>query len=97
MASSIGVALIMEKVLNYYHRSDVIAIPLDQMIESKIIVSGRAFFLQRPKQGSSSPAIVGTVSNGIVLKTLDGFWNDQYNIDYFLRNKGIENRSLKSI
>jgi len=36
---SSGVVLIMEMVLNYYHRSDVVAIPLDQTIESKIILA----------------------------------------------------------
>ena len=39
VSSNSGVALIMEKVLNYYRRSDVIAIPLDQTIESKIILA----------------------------------------------------------
>ncbi len=39
VSSNSGVALIMEKVLNYYHRSDVVAIPLDQSIESKIILA----------------------------------------------------------
>ncbi len=39
VSSNLGVALIMEKVLNYYHRSDVVAIPLDQTIESKIIMA----------------------------------------------------------
>jgi len=29
----------MEKVLNYYNRSDIIAIPLDQTVESKIIIA----------------------------------------------------------
>jgi len=53
------------------------------MFWGKIIVSGRAFFLQRPKQGSSSPAIVDTTGNHIRhrTKTLDEFWNDRYNID----------------
>ena len=39
VSSNMGVALIMEKVLNYYHRSDVVALPLDQTIESKIILA----------------------------------------------------------
>ena len=39
VASNSGVALIMEKVLNYYKHSDVVAIPLDQTIESKIILA----------------------------------------------------------
>ena len=39
VASNSGVALLMEKVLNYYHRSEVVAIPLDQTIESKIIIA----------------------------------------------------------
>lgn len=39
VSSNSGVALMMEKVLNYYDRSDVIAIPLDQTIESRIIIA----------------------------------------------------------
>jgi DNA-binding transcriptional LysR family regulator len=39
VASNSGVALMMEKVLNYYNRSDVLAIPLEQTIESKIILA----------------------------------------------------------
>jgi len=39
VASNSRVALMMEKVLNYYNRSDVLAIPLDQTIESKIIIA----------------------------------------------------------
>lgn len=39
VSSNSGVALIMEKVLNYYHRTDVVTIPLDQTIESKIILA----------------------------------------------------------
>lgn len=38
VSSNSGVALMMEKVLNYYDRSDVIAIPLDQTIESRVII-----------------------------------------------------------
>jgi len=34
-----GVALIMERVLNYYNHADVVAIPLDQTLESKIIIA----------------------------------------------------------
>jgi LysR family transcriptional regulator, transcription activator of glutamate synthase operon len=39
VASNSGVALMMEKVLNYYKHTDVIAIPLDETIESKIVVA----------------------------------------------------------
>jgi len=39
VSSNSGVALIMEKVLNYYHRSDDVVIPLNQTIESKIIMA----------------------------------------------------------
>lgn len=39
VASNSGIALIMEKVLNYYKHSDVVAIPLDQTIESKVIIA----------------------------------------------------------
>lgn len=39
VSSNSGVALMMEKVLNYYHRSDVVAIPLEQAFESTIIIA----------------------------------------------------------
>jgi DNA-binding transcriptional LysR family regulator len=39
LTSNSGVALIMEKVLNYYTHSDIVAIPLDQIIESQIIIA----------------------------------------------------------
>ena len=39
VSSNSGIALIMEKVLNYYNRSEVVAIPLEQIIESKIILA----------------------------------------------------------
>lgn len=39
IASNSGIALMMEKVLNYYNRSEVIAIPLDQTNKSKIIIA----------------------------------------------------------
>jgi len=39
VASNSGVALIMDKVLNYYNRSDVVAIPLEQTLESQIIIA----------------------------------------------------------
>ncbi len=39
VSSNSGVALMMEKVLQYYNRSDVVAIPLDQTYESKIIIA----------------------------------------------------------
>lgn len=39
VAANSGVALMMEKVLDYYHRADVVAIPLDTTIESKIIMA----------------------------------------------------------
>lgn len=39
VSSNSGVALLMEKILNYYHRSEVVAIPLEQTIESKIILA----------------------------------------------------------
>lgn len=39
VASNSGIALIMEKVLNYYNHSDVVAICLDQTIESKVILA----------------------------------------------------------
>lgn len=38
VASNSGIALIMEKVLNYYNRSDIVAIPLERIFESKIII-----------------------------------------------------------
>jgi DNA-binding transcriptional LysR family regulator len=39
VSSNSGVALMMEKVFNYYDRSDVLAIPLDQTIESRLIIA----------------------------------------------------------
>ena len=39
VASNSGIALIMEKVLQYYNHSDVVALPLDQTIESRIILA----------------------------------------------------------
>ena len=38
VAANSGVALMMEKVLNYYQRSDVVPIPLDTTIASRIIL-----------------------------------------------------------
>jgi DNA-binding transcriptional LysR family regulator len=39
VASNSGVALMMEKVLDYYRNPDVIAIPLEEIIESKIVLA----------------------------------------------------------
>lgn len=39
VASNSGVALIMEKVINYYKHADVVAIPLEQNFESRIILA----------------------------------------------------------
>src|SRR5574338_568337 len=39
VASNSGVALIMEKVLDYYRNPDVIAIPLEKNIESRIVIA----------------------------------------------------------
>jgi len=39
LTSNSGVALIMEKVLNYYNHSDIVAIPLRQSIESKVVIA----------------------------------------------------------
>jgi len=39
LTSNSGVALIMEKVLNYYNHSDIVAIPLSQIIESKVVIA----------------------------------------------------------
>lgn len=39
VASNSGVALMMEKVLDYYRHPDVVAIPLEETIESKIVVA----------------------------------------------------------
>jgi DNA-binding transcriptional LysR family regulator len=39
VASNSGVALMMEKVLNYYRRSDVVAIPLTETFTSKIVIT----------------------------------------------------------
>lgn len=39
VAANSGVALMMEKVFNYYQRSDVIPIPLDTTVASKVILA----------------------------------------------------------
>jgi len=39
VSSNSGVALMMEKVLDYYNRSDVVSIPLDDVVESKIVLA----------------------------------------------------------
>jgi len=39
VAANSGVALMMEKVLDYYHRADVVVIPLATPVESKIIIA----------------------------------------------------------
>ena len=39
VASNSGVALMMEKVLDYYERPDVISIPLDEAVESNIVIA----------------------------------------------------------
>lgn len=39
VASNSGVALMMEKVLNYYRRPDVVAIPLTETFTSKIVIT----------------------------------------------------------
>lgn len=39
VAANNGIALMMEKVLDYYHRADVVAIPLTTPVESKIIIA----------------------------------------------------------
>ncbi len=39
VASNSGVALMMEKVLDYYRNPDVVAIPLEETIESKIVLA----------------------------------------------------------
>jgi DNA-binding transcriptional LysR family regulator len=39
VAANSGVALMMEKVLNYYRRSDVVPVPLDTTVASRIILA----------------------------------------------------------
>jgi len=39
VSSNSGVALMMEKVLDYYNRSDIVSIPLNDVIESKIVLA----------------------------------------------------------
>ena len=39
VSSNSGVALMMEKVLNYYRRPDVVAIPLQEVFTSKIVIA----------------------------------------------------------
>lgn len=54
VAANSGVALMMEKVLNYYQRSDVVAIPLKETIQSKIIVA----YLKNKKISKSAKAFI---------------------------------------
>jgi DNA-binding transcriptional LysR family regulator len=39
VSSNSGLALIMEKVLQYYRRPDVVAIPLEQAIQSRVVIA----------------------------------------------------------
>jgi DNA-binding transcriptional LysR family regulator len=39
VASNSGVALMMEKIFDYYKHPDVVAIPLEEVIESKIVIA----------------------------------------------------------
>jgi LysR family transcriptional activator of glutamate synthase operon len=39
VASNIGIALMMEKVFDYFKHPDVVGIPLDEVVESKIIIA----------------------------------------------------------
>jgi DNA-binding transcriptional LysR family regulator len=39
VAANSGIALMMEKVINYYQRADIVAIPLHQTISSRIILA----------------------------------------------------------
>lgn len=54
VASNSGVALMMEKVLNYYDRHDVVSIPLDETIESKIVVA----YLKNKKLSKSAKTFI---------------------------------------
>jgi DNA-binding transcriptional LysR family regulator len=54
VASNSGVALMMEKVLDYYRHPDVIAIPLEEIIESKIVVA----YLKNKKLSKSAKTFI---------------------------------------
>jgi DNA-binding transcriptional LysR family regulator len=54
VASNSGVALMMEKVLDYYRHTDVVAIPLAETIESKIVVA----YLRNKKLSKSAKTFV---------------------------------------
>ena len=54
VASNSGVALMMEKVLAYYKRHDIVAIPLDETIESKIVVA----YLKNKKLSKSAKTFI---------------------------------------
>lgn len=54
VASNSGVALMMEKVLDYYRHTDVVAIPLEETVESKIVVA----YLRNKKLSKSARAFI---------------------------------------
>jgi len=62
VASNSGIALIMEKVLNYYNRSEVVAIPLEQIIESKIIIT----YPKDKKPSKSARTFLDFMKNSVV-------------------------------
>lgn len=61
VASNSGVALMMEKVLNYYRRPDVVAIPLKEMFESKIVIT----YLKEKKLSKSAKTFIRFIEKNL--------------------------------
>ena len=54
VAANSGIALMMEKVLDYYKRSNVVSIPLNDRIESKIVIA----YLKNKKLSKSATTFI---------------------------------------
>ena len=63
VASNSGVALMMEKVLDYYKRLDVVSIPLKETIESKIVIA----YLNNKKLSKSAKTFIKFVEKNLIL------------------------------
>ncbi len=62
VASNTGIALMMEKVLDYYKRSDIVSIPLSDSIQSKIVIA----YLKNKKLSKSAETFVEFVKKILV-------------------------------
>jgi DNA-binding transcriptional LysR family regulator len=64
VASNSGVALMMEKVLEYYRHTEVVAIPLEETIESKIVVA----YLKNKKLSKSARTFIRFMEKNLANK-----------------------------